>query len=116
MKTKRVSAKRKSARPDTGLAICRNALAAFECSVAPFEEGMKQLKAAQKDFEACAKNRNLYSHALRALRHIAKRPCEMVSAYGDAKCEAAIEAGIKKAEDRCWPCFARDALRRGGDQ
>lgn len=93
------------------------ALIAFERSEPPFYEGMKLLKTAQNDFNECAKNKNLYSHALRALRYIAKQKCETGPwGQGYKTCNEAIEAGDHPANDRCWPCYARDALRQGGDK
>lgn len=99
-----------SKKPDARSAL-GNAIAAFELSEGPFYEGIRLLKVAQKDFDACAANKNLYSHALRALRHIASHPCEA----GGPPPMPCIDH-FKNQEDWCWPCFARDALRRGGDK
>jgi hypothetical protein len=105
----------RKAKPSTE-SMLSGALVEFVRAEAAFTEGLKKLSGAQNDFEVCAKNKNLYSHALRALRHIAKHPCEsgdVPPTYSD--CEAAIAAGAEGPGVRCWPCFARDALRQGGN-
>jgi hypothetical protein len=111
---------KKRSRPGSAIktqSVLAAARAALERSEGPFYEGMKLIKSAQRDFERCAKNQNLYSHALRAVRHIARQSCESADVRPKhADCEAAIAAGAAANGERCWPCFARDALRRGGDK
>lgn len=106
-----MSARKKTTKQATASMI-GGALVEFVRAESAFSDGLKLLKAAQKDFDTCAASKNLYSHALRALRHIAKRPCEK-------GCKFYVDSQTfdQYQEIRlCWPCFARDALRRGGEQ
>lgn len=100
----------RKAKPSTA-SVPSGALVEFIRAEAAFAEGLKQLKTAQKDFDVCARNKNLYSHALRALRHIALRPCEPGCKFHTTSQTFEQYQEIKL----CWPCFARDALRRGGE-
>ena len=108
-KPKKIVVKRPAMHPENML---KAAFTAFERSEGPFYEGMKLLKAAQNDFTACAKNKNLYSHALRALRHIAQQPCAPGCKLNFESQRADQYADVKL----CWPCYARNALRQGGEK
>lgn len=113
---KSVIIRRRSTRSDSSSPI-REMLATFERAERSFGDGMGWLKRLQKDFDAAAANKNLYSHALRALRQIAMQRCEVGPwMQGHKNCNDAISAGDHAAKERCWPCFAREALQRGGDQ